>query len=520
MYMKISAMEPDYDVRITNVIRQCAFDGCSTMHYYSNGYCRTHSPVGDFGPGLGNRASSMTRMNSRDNTRTVTRGVSRNTSVTRLMSEVNGKHKNLGVHVRRITLRETAQDMADTKNDNFVNIFNASLAQNHPQTGRIGGLGVASRLLAKAKALAPDLSGCLEDSELAHMYLQFKTMDVDDDGKITIFDIRELVSSVDPEWFLSPDHRVQCLLNEAAKDWLTSASVDGQDEIDFDGFVRALLRKRSDEANNFGYSEQFPVPTELSQHPFWDLRGVVCANYFHSHQQNLLIRFNASTDEYEQNVASGADDDRASIIFSEINPLSNTAALSVDRTVSSEPHTPISEISGLSSIIGGSSPIFDGESGELSGWVFKRGYAIPVEHMNAWKLRFFRLVERENSYYLDYSNGPDKKQHRMKGSIDISGIQYFDFSPKTTIVFDASLTNRIVSANISLEKLTVFKLIMRNGRRYTLGCCEVQALNWVAELIRFGNKYQAQTDWRQNWGSYRHSRICLRDWLNAGSVST
>jgi hypothetical protein len=229
------------------------------------------------------------------------------------------------------------------------------------------------------------------------------------------------------------------------------------------GYIKAVIRKRTDETHNFGFPEWTPVPTELYQHPFWDLRAVICNNYWSC-------------------------------------PDALGDAVTADGEVPKKSKT-----------------------SELCGWIFKRGYAIPVEQMNAWKLRYFKLVEKENgAFVLEYfSKMPkhDNDKHHLKGTIDLHDIVFFDFSPKTTVVYDTSLTHRVVETNMDIQKMTVFKLIMGNGRRFALGCNENQALNWIAELIRFGSMYKAEADWRRNWGSYRHTRICLRDWINASSVS-
>lgn len=304
-------------------------------------------------------------------------------------------------------------------------------------------------------------------------------------------------------------------MNEAAKDWLMSASVDGTDEIDFEGtnleffmvrisltcktgFIRALIRKRNDEANNYGYPESCMVPTELSAHPFWDLRSVVCTNYWAMQSQ--------------QSTRGGMNDEPSPSVADESRPSMLVRPPSTDS---------------------GPRRSLVAHSSELCGWIFKRGYAIPVEHMNAWKLRYFRLVCRNNRHLLEYAKGflgaessnggsrrgRSRQNEKIKGCIDIQEIVYFDFSPKTTVVFDSALMARVKQVNkqqskpkaannpaydtnpafrapntltIDTNTLIAFKLIMRNGRRYTLACGEVEALHWVAELIRFGAKYQVR----------------------------
>jgi hypothetical protein len=191
------------------------------------------------------------------------RGISRNTSVGKLLSDdptgAKNKHKNLSAHIKRISLRETAQELADDKDSEYekscvtmeliaeAKVMVAEyLQQQHekraqeeyersqdPQQHPDGATSASSS--SHSSEADEEALKRVDGYELGHLLHQFRALDLDKDNLITIFDLREHVKKVDPEWCLSPDNRLQNLLNEAIKDWLMSASVDGCDEINFIG---------------------------------------------------------------------------------------------------------------------------------------------------------------------------------------------------------------------------------------------------------------------------------------------
>ena len=334
-----------------------------------------------------------------------------------------GDSMNLFYHSKRIALRESAQNRSDQLNER-LDVSAALMVE-------------VSQLLLHADCSSDEFD--YDQQELAHMLMQFQLLDVDGDGLITAADLKVWVSKVDADWANRSNIGRRLLMDEYIPEWLSSVtdSAAAAASLSFVDYIRALIHKRSEEESGYGFADVCRVPVELLQHPFWDLRAVVCSSCATS----------------------------------------------------------------------------------LSGWMFKRGYTIPVEYMNSWKPRFFRLLYKDNVPYLEYwDSAVEQSQRPSKGSLNLHEISLIDFSPKTVVALSAAAQRDAEAKGMPTHDLTVFKVTLSTGRRFTLACEESLAVNWVAELIRFGNRFQLQAEWRRNWGSERLSQRCLRDWINACAV--
>jgi hypothetical protein len=409
-------------------------------------------------------------------------------------------------HLKRLSLREKAQELANIKCED-VDVTTETI-QEAKQLARDGGLQLY----------------LFDEIELGHMLMQFKQLDVNNDGKINARDIRSLILRVDPDWARSDDHSLQTLLDVSAREWLRSASADGSEDMTFVGFVKALMKKRADEGTNFGYSDEENIPSELLQHPFWDLRNVLCSscstelsgwmlkrgyiipkssmNAWKLRYFRLVLRDGLPHLEYwdDYQPSEMENDDSMSLSFPAITRC--VSSLTDSRTRDAAVAQALREQTQAESAVAAALAAVDA------------GSRLNRSRANSNANSGLRYQGALDSSRINRDNAPN-----LKGSIDIREIMLFDFSPKTVVKLSQSATDAIQSNNINMLGLTVFKIMMRNGRTYSLACSEEAAINWGCELIRFSNRFHAEADWKRNWGTDRLKAVCLRDWLNASSVS-
>lgn len=415
-------------------------------------------------------------------------------------------------HLKRLSLREKAQELANIKCEDIDIPYET--IQEAVELATAGGL----------------MQYLFDDVELGHMLMQFRQLDVNHDDKITPQDIRSLILRVDPAWAKSDDPALQSILDTSARDWIRSASVDGAAEMTFTGFVKALVRKRTEEADNYGLGEGVTVPVELMAHPFWDLRTVMCTtcctelsgwalkrgyaipksslNSWRLRYFRLVLLDGSPVLEYwdDYQASEMLNEDSLSLSFPGITRCHSS--LTASRTREAAIAQTLREQSQAESAVEAALAAVDAGT-RLDRYNRQQQRSIAGDNRGLG----VRLQGHLNADQISKSHGP-----ALKGSINLREVALFDFSPKTFVKLAPSTLEAIQTKQVSVSSLTVFKVVMNNGRSYALAAGEETALNWVSELIRFSNRFHAEAEWRRNWGLERMTNICLRDWLNASSV--
>lgn len=164
--------------------------------------------------------------------------------------------------------------------------------------------------------------------------------------------------------------------------------------------------------------------------------------------------------------------------------------------------------------------------------------------MNDWKRRYFKVnidnlkkgafleyweidaddrdaslfrVETANTEKINRIASPlddEIKDEKLKGFYPLQDIIYIDFSLKTKVSATKEMTKKGINANEQI----VFKVSFMNGRRITLAADRDTATTWVAELSLYSCASRLISEWKENWGTTRKTKITLRDWINAGAA--
>jgi hypothetical protein len=548
-----------FTVAVVSTVGRCHYPQCCNLHFCKSVYCREHNTGDSAQPGalavngtmvatpamagtrriaasanFDNFTSTADLLTTINETASADVGFSQssslsparnNRSLSRTMSTVrpvpsSAPAQELGVlsvtqgdaamqyHLQRLSLREKAQELANIKCED---------------------IDVSQEVIDEALELARASSLALyqfDNIELGHLLMQFKQLDVNCDGKITPQDIRSLVLRVDREWATSDDPILQQLLEASCCQWLRTASPDGAEEMSFVGYVKALMQKRSDEADNYGYPTSTIIPSELLQHPFWDLRTLLCTTSSTELSGWILKRgytfpkssFNSWKLRYFRLVLEDGhplleywDDYQPSEMINEDSlSLSFPAITRCHSSLTGSRTREAAAAQSLREQTQAESAVVAALAAVDAGARLDRANTQTNLNNNG----AFHFQGILNAHQIN-----TQQSATLKGTIALRDVLLFDFSPKTEVTLSSSVTESLKSNQVNMTALTVIKIIMRNGRTYTLACGEDSALNWMAELIRFTNRFHAEADWRRNWGMERQMDVGLRDWLNASSVN-